>query len=706
MNDFSPSFDATDVRPRRRLALAASARASAGGRPSPRPGAVAVQAAASHAQACARGELACRAAWLHVRTLGVDGVLALGRDAGVCAAGDGAAIPSLAAIAAEVEHVLAHGLRAGSARALLLLAVLADARFDGLGSARAVADAAVALADAGPERDAVRRLHAALVLARDTPFEACLHAYGPAPGADQGPAVSLWTGLRFAGGVALPEILHGLEQATGAEPCEEAVAGVAVLRALVLPQARAPRLGCTLAGATSASFCTWTLRLQLAWFGGDRVAACRAALAAAPLAGPLAAPVDLLNFHLFGVLALAWDAAPSHHHALQWHRGELAAAAVRCGVNAGAMAALAGAVALASEGDVPGALRGYEAAAATAAVHGQTWVAALAWELAAALCQQCAFGTAVPAYRRRALMAWHACGAHGRIARLCQTWQHDSEPAPPAQDQYGAPGPGWPCAGLQDQQDEQRRVARAGTVGELGVTIAHEVNQPLAAILLQAAAARRWLRRPRPDLDKALEAIEQIAVSGRRAGDIVRSVQGLARRHSTGLTVFAVDAALEEVLRLLSGALRRHGVQVELALQLPGCRIHANRAQVQQVVINLLMNAIDALGPVADRERQVVLASGRLDADTIDISVADNGPGVSPLDRDHIFDALFSTKAHGTGVGLSISRAIAEAHGGQIAYRPRSPYGALFSLLLPADIPAEEAGDTVPLAGDRQSPGR
>jgi len=221
-----------------------------------------------------------------------------------------------------------------------------------------------------------------------------------------------------------------------------------------------------------------------------------------------------------------------------------------------------------------------------------------------------------------------------------------------------------------------------GTVGELGVSIAHEVNQPLAAILLQAAAARRWLRRPKPDLDKALAAIEQIALSGRRAGDIVRSVQGLAQRHANDLTVFAVDAALEEVLRLLSRSLRKHGITLELRLDLQDREIRANRAQVQQVVINLLLNAVDALATVEGRPRHIVLASRRLGSNGIGISVADNGPGVAPADREQIFSALFSTKVNGTGVGLSISRAIAEAHGGHIEYRQQLPHGAVFSLVL------------------------
>lgn len=690
MNDHSPAFNPVDTRARRRVVHVAVPRASARAPGALRPGALAVQAAASHAQACARGEFACRAAWMRVQALGATGILALPR---ATTAAHVAPVQDAAAIASEADAALAHGVRPGSARALVLLAALAEARFDGGADALAVAAAAVTLAQEGQEAASVQRLHAALVQARHAPFAACLAVHG-----DVQPDLEnalLCAGMRLAAGAPLARQIHALEQAPGlATPLEagELAARLALLHALALAPSDATAAAPQQLAA-GGTFGTQVARLQLAYYSGMRSEAGSAAAAAvaAALGTALAAPADLLCYHLFAMLALAWDAAPQQHHAARWHRAALDAAAARCPENAGAMAALAGAVDLAGAGDVAGGLRGYEAAAALAAAHGQTWLAALGWELAAALCQQAGFQAALPAYRRRALMAWHGCGAHGRVAQLCRGWNRDSASS------EGVPGAaaGWPCAqerredpgypSSQDSQDEMRRVARAGTVGELGVSIAHEVNQPLAAILLQAAAARRWLRRPRPDLDKALDALEQIAVSGRRAGDIVRSVQGLARRHATGLTVFPVDAALDEALRLLSRSLRKHGVRAELALDLAGCQLHANRPQLQQVVINLLLNAIDALAVVEGRERHIVLASRRLEAGTIEISVADNGPGVAPRDRAQIFDALFSTKPNGTGVGLSISRAIAEAHGGHIAFRPRSPHGALFALVLPAD---------------------
>jgi signal transduction histidine kinase len=239
----------------------------------------------------------------------------------------------------------------------------------------------------------------------------------------------------------------------------------------------------------------------------------------------------------------------------------------------------------------------------------------------------------------------------------------------------------WEAPAAPDGQ--HTRAARAGTVGELGIAIAHEVNQPLAAILLHAAAARRWLRRAQPDTARALEALEQISACGRQAGDIVRSVRGLARREGEAATTFALDAAVGDVALLLRALMVRQNVQLETRLQLPDRQIHASRAQIQQVLINLLLNAIEALADVSDRPRRIVLETAPAGPGLVELRVRDNGPGIAPAERERIFEALYSTKPHGTGVGLSISRAIARAHGGHIECVPALPHGALFRVVLP-----------------------
>ena len=188
--------------------------------------------------------------------------------------------------------------------------------------------------------------------------------------------------------------------------------------------------------------------------------------------------------------------------------------------------------------------------------------------------------------------------------------------------------------------------------------------------------------------------MEQISACGRQAGDIVRSVRGLARREGEAAGTFALDAAVGEVVQLLRALMVRQNVQLETRLQLPECRIHASRAQIQQVLINLLLNAIEALAGVSGRPRRIVLESASAGPALVELRVRDNGPGIAPADRERIFDALYSTKPNGTGVGLSISRAIAQAHGGRIECAPAEPHGALFRVVLPvgsaaAAVPSE-----------------
>lgn len=228
---------------------------------------------------------------------------------------------------------------------------------------------------------------------------------------------------------------------------------------------------------------------------------------------------------------------------------------------------------------------------------------------------------------------------------------------------------------------------RAWSPCEVAQSIAHEINQPLAAIALQAGAARRWLNRAEPDIAQALDALEQIVQASARANDIVRSLQRLVQQQPVHAQAVGVDATLRQSLAQLGCALRLHGIEVRLQLELDdadsGLTIQANRAQLQQVTTNLLTNAIEALARVADQPRTIWLSSRRLGATMVEIVVADNGPGVPAPDRPHIFDARFSTKPHGTGLGLSISLAIAEAHGGVLDYQPYQPQGALFRLVLP-----------------------
>ena len=220
---------------------------------------------------------------------------------------------------------------------------------------------------------------------------------------------------------------------------------------------------------------------------------------------------------------------------------------------------------------------------------------------------------------------------------------------------------------------------------ELATLIAHEIKQPLSAILLQAAAARRWLERPQPDFARALTALAQIAASSRQADDIVQHMQALAERRPVAGEAVCLDTVLRQTLSTLACSLARHRIETRLMLGLEGVTVHGNRVQLGQIARNLLTNAIEALAQLQPgaRSRVLSLSSRRLDGGMVELIVADNGPGVAPEHRAQIFLPRFSTREEGAGVGLSISAAIAEAHGGQLDHQSTARNGAVFRLLLP-----------------------
>ena len=325
------------------------------------------------------------------------------------------------------------------------------------------------------------------------------------------------------------------------------------------------------------------------------------------------------------------------------------------------------------------ALAACDDAGSGAVEGGRHWLAAFAWEQAALLANECGLRSAVHHYRHLALAAHARARASGQAATLPQAWNETA-------------GEG------SSEQAERERILRAGSVGEIGLSIAHEVNQPLAAISLHAAAARKWLRRAEPDIERALASLLLISAAGRHAGDIVRSVQRLAARQENDMGNVPVDQTIADTLQLLQRPLRKHGIEIELALGLGECIIQANRVQLQQVVTNLLVNAIEALSGSRTRRaaRQIHVQSRHAGGEEVEISVAYNGPGIAHRDRDRVFGSLFSTKPNSTGMGLSISLAIVRAHGGHIGYEPGEPHGACFRFRLPVharqDLHAGAAG--------------
>jgi C4-dicarboxylate-specific signal transduction histidine kinase len=236
---------------------------------------------------------------------------------------------------------------------------------------------------------------------------------------------------------------------------------------------------------------------------------------------------------------------------------------------------------------------------------------------------------------------------------------------------------------LHDAQTELAHVTRVTMLGELTASIAHEVNQPLAAVVANAEACLRWLDRETPDLAGARRSAEWVINDGIRASEVVRRVRALA--HKTGVEKAPLDVndVVREVIALVQRELtsNRVSLRTELAPVLP--KILGDRVQLQQVIINLVMNGIEAMRPVADRPHELVIRSGQEEMNGILLSVTDRGVGISAENANRLFNAFFTTKSSGLGMGLSICRSIVEAHGGRLSASGEEGRGATFEFVLP-----------------------
>jgi len=235
---------------------------------------------------------------------------------------------------------------------------------------------------------------------------------------------------------------------------------------------------------------------------------------------------------------------------------------------------------------------------------------------------------------------------------------------------------------IRDAQLELARVTRVTTLGELTASIAHEINQPLAAIVADANASLNWLAPPDPDVDRVRDSLDAIIKDGHRAGEVIQRIRQLTTKGEIQKGAVDVNGVIRDVMPLLRSELQRHRVaaQVDLAEALPP--VLADPVQLQQVIINLLVNAVEAMASIDDRPREIVIRS-RFDEEVI-VSVRDAGVGIDPGAVDQLFSAFFSTKPGGMGMGLSISRSIIEAHGGRFWATPNADHGASFHFTLPA----------------------
>jgi C4-dicarboxylate-specific signal transduction histidine kinase len=240
---------------------------------------------------------------------------------------------------------------------------------------------------------------------------------------------------------------------------------------------------------------------------------------------------------------------------------------------------------------------------------------------------------------------------------------------------------------LHKAQADLAHAARVMTLGELAASIAHEINQPLAAIATSGNACLRWLDRTPPDLDAARRAAVRIAQDAHRAGDVIRGLRALARKSGPQLMPFGIEDAIEEVLALTRTDLHRHGVELHTNLSARLPPVIGDRAQLQQVLLNLVMNGIQAMATVSDR-RELTISIFPAAPERVEVTVEDTGPGLDPALVQCIFDPFFTTKPGGLGLGLSISRSIIEAHGGQLWASLRAPHGTAFHFTVPV---ADEA---------------
>jgi PAS domain S-box-containing protein len=235
-------------------------------------------------------------------------------------------------------------------------------------------------------------------------------------------------------------------------------------------------------------------------------------------------------------------------------------------------------------------------------------------------------------------------------------------------------------------QAELTHAARLATLGQLTASISHEVNQPLAAIASNSAAGLNWLNRKEPDLNEARDALSAIARDSARANDVIRGLRALAKKSGPRLANLDIDEVIRETLALVGGELRRYGVVLKTDLAAGGRPVLGDRVQLQQVLLNLMMNGVDAMKGVAERTRELVVSSSLAETGSVLVSVEDTGPGLDPAVAQRIFEPFFTTKSEGLGMGLSICRSIVEDHRGQMWTSPRVPHGAAMYFTIPVEL--------------------
>jgi C4-dicarboxylate-specific signal transduction histidine kinase len=234
----------------------------------------------------------------------------------------------------------------------------------------------------------------------------------------------------------------------------------------------------------------------------------------------------------------------------------------------------------------------------------------------------------------------------------------------------------------REAQMELAHVNRVATTGELAASIAHEVSQPIGAAVTFADAGLNWLAAQPPDLEEARDAFDRIIKAGNQAGEVIGRIRALIKKVPVQKASLDINETILETIALTRSEMRRHGISLrtELANGLP--RIWGDRVQLHQVILNLIMNAVEAMNDVSEGSRELVIGSNVDTPDGVIVTVRDSGPGLRQDSFNQLFDPFFTTKPTGLGMGLSICRSITEAHGGRLWASANAPRGAIFQFTL------------------------
>ena len=242
---------------------------------------------------------------------------------------------------------------------------------------------------------------------------------------------------------------------------------------------------------------------------------------------------------------------------------------------------------------------------------------------------------------------------------------------------------------LRQAQADLAHINRVTTMGELTASLAHEVNQPIAAAVTDANTCLRWLTRDHPDVEEACQSASRIVKDASRAAEIISRIRLLFKKGTPQQELVDINEVIREMIVLLRSEATRYSISVrtDLAPGLP--RVMGDRVQLQQVLMNLMINGIDAMKE-ANGSRELAIKSQPAENEQLLVSVSDTGVGLPPQQAAQVFNAFFTTKPHGTGMGLRISRSIVESHGGRLWAADNSPRGAIFHLSLPTKVEASE----------------